>query len=129
MKESEEDDAEVDNQVLVQQYENPDAIRYMTKMYPIKIVNAMLGKDSSAKERAIRWVNKHMNDEVDPDLDMISDKVNATLEVVKVSVDDKALKVIMRGLELLESLSISELLECEYGFQVFARTLVEGDLV
>lgn len=85
----------------------------MTKMHPIKIVNAMLGKDSSAKERAVRWVNKHLNDEVDPDLDMISDKVNATLEVVKIAVDDKALKVIMRGLDLLESLSISELLECE----------------
>lgn len=101
----------------------------MTKIYPIKIINAMLGKDSSAKERAIRWIHKHLNDEVDPDLDFISDKVNATLEITKIAVDDKALKVIMRGLDLLEALSISELLECEYGFQVFARTLVEGDLV
>jgi hypothetical protein len=32
MKESEEDDAEVDNQVLIETYENPDAIRYMTKI-------------------------------------------------------------------------------------------------
>jgi hypothetical protein len=129
MQESEEDDAEVDMQVYIQQYEHPDNIRHLIKMYPTKIINAILGKESAAKERAIRWIHKHLNDEVDPDLDFISNKVNATLEVSKISIEDKALKVIMRGLELLEALSISDLLDCEYGFQVFARTLVEGDLV
>jgi len=113
LKDEEEDDAEVDNQVLIQQHENPDAIRHLTMMYPLKIVNAILGKDSSSKERAIRWIQKHLNDEVDPDLDLIGNKVNATLEVTKIAIDDKALKVIMRGLDLLEALSISDLLECE----------------
>jgi len=32
MKESEEDDAEVDMQVYINQYENPDNIRHLTKM-------------------------------------------------------------------------------------------------
>lgn len=54
-----------------------------------------------------------MNDEVDPDLDFISNKVNATLEVTKIAIEDKALKVIIRGLDLLEGLSISDLLDCE----------------
>jgi len=113
MKESEEDDAEVDMQVFIKQHDNPESIRHLTKMYPVKIVNAILGKDSSAKERAIRWIHKHLNDEVDPDLDFISNKVNATLEVTKIAIEDKALKVIIRGLDLLEGLSISDLLDCE----------------
>jgi len=98
-------------------------------MQPPKIVNALLGKDSNAREKAIRWVIKHLNDEEDQDLDWISDKVKSVMQIVHLAVEDKVFKVLSKGLDLMEQLTISFLLECDLGFTVFAHFLNECDLI
>jgi len=67
-----------------------------------------LGKDSNAREKAVRWIIKHLNDEDDDaDLDQISEKVQSIIQVIKLTVDDKVFKIINKGLDLLEQLTIS----------------------
>lgn len=62
-------------------------------------------------------------------MEEISDKIRAIMQVVRITIEDKAFKVLNKGLDLLEQLTISNLLECDLGFQVFIQTLVQNDIL
>lgn len=92
-------------------------------------MNALLSKDASAREKAIRYLIKHLNDDSDPEMEEMSDMIKSTVQVIKLAITDKVFKVINKGLDLLEELTISCLLECDLGFQVFTHALVESDIL
>lgn len=99
------------------------------KTQPQQITNALLGKESGAREKAVAYVIKHLEDDVDADLDDMTQKIHSTMQVVRIALEDKVFKVLSKGIDLLEKLTISGLLECELGFQAFTHSLIENDVM
>lgn len=99
------------------------------KTQPQQITNALLGKESGAREKAVAYVTKHLEDDVDADLDDMTQKIHSTMQVVRIALEDKVFKVLSKGIDLLEKLTISGLLECELGFQAFTHSLIENDVM
>jgi len=48
----------------------------------------------------------------------MANKIKALFYIIKISLEDKVYKIFNKGLEILESLSISNLIECELAFQL-----------
>mmetsp|Transcript_27614 Transcript_27614/g.60810 ORF Transcript_27614/g.60810 Transcript_27614/m.60810 type:complete len:86 (+) Transcript_27614:2007-2264(+) len=56
-------------------------------------------------------------------------QIQAACQVVRLAIEDKVFKVIQKGTELLEALTISDLLESDHGFTVFTHSLIDSDLL
>ena len=66
---NDKENTEIDTQTLLHSYGESENITFIVKCQPPKILNALLGKDSDAREKAVRWIIKHLNDE-DDDADL-----------------------------------------------------------
>lgn len=88
------------------------------KVYSTKILKALINTNCDSREKALTYVLKHLDDDIESDFELMANKVKAIFFIIKLSLEDKVYKIFNKGLELLESLSISNLIECELAFQL-----------
>jgi len=88
------------------------------KVYSTKILKALLNNNCDAREKALIYVLKHLDDDIESDFELMANKIKALFYIIKISLEDKVYKIFNKGLEILESLSISNLIECELAFQL-----------